>query len=255
VLRYLESRGACFFQEIVSATKLLRTEVENALRELIAAGRITGDGFAGLRALAISPDKSLGTSAAKHKAGRPGILPVLPPTAGRWSVLQRGAVLPEPANGLMPATCLIGDTAELYARQLLWRYGVVFHRMLERENGLPPWRELLHQFRRLEARGEIRGGRFVAGFSGEQYAMPEAVQQLRAVRRKSANGEFAALCAADPLNLAGIITPGRRVSAVSTNRIIYRDGLPLAAREGNEIVELHSSAREFSAEIRARLAK
>jgi ATP-dependent Lhr-like helicase len=147
----------------------------------------------------------------------------------------------------------VTDTVDLYARQLLSRYGVVFHRLLERESGLPPWRDLLYCFRRLEARGEIRGGRFVAGFSGEQYALPEAVQQLRAIRRKSAPGHFATLSAADPLNLAGILTPGRRVTAIASNRILYRDGLPIAAQEGGELFELHASADEFRSEIAARL--
>jgi ATP-dependent Lhr-like helicase len=248
LLAYLESRGACFFQELLAGTGLLRTEVENALRELIAAGRVTGDGFAGLRALAIAPDKTLGTSAARHKDGRPGILPVLPPTAGRWSALRRTENPTPPAASEEPP-----DVAELYARQLLARYGVVFPRLLERESGLPPWRDLLRWLRRLEARGEIRGGRFVAGFSGEQYALPEAVQQLRALRRQAAPGFCATLSAADPLNLAGILTPGRKVAAVATNRIFFRDGLPIAAREGGELIDLHPSAANFRAEIRARL--
>jgi ATP-dependent Lhr-like helicase len=251
VLEYLDSRGASFFHDLVTGTKLLRTEVESGLRELIAAGRVTGDGFAGLRALAIAPDKTLGTSTMKHKDGRPGVLPVLPPTAGRWSALR----WPVPPNGTeRPSTeAAPMEAAELYSRQLLWRYGVVFHRIIERENGLPPWRDLLQCFRRLEARGEIRGGRFVAGFSGEQYALPEAVQQLRAIRRKPAAGHFIALSAADPLNLAGVLTPGRKIAALATNRILYRDGLPIAAREGAEVLDLHPSAAEFAGEIRARL--
>jgi ATP-dependent Lhr-like helicase len=105
----------------------------------------------------------------------------------------------------------------------------------------------------LEARGEIRGGRFVNGFSGEQYALPEAVQLLRSLRRKAAPGRFAALSAADPLNLVGVLTPGRKITAVATNRICFRDGLPIAAREGGELIDLYPSADEFRAEIRARL--
>jgi len=252
VLELLEVRGACFFQELISGTNLLRTEVESGLRELIAAGRVSGDGFAGLRALAIAPDKNLGTSATKHKDGRPGILPVLPPTAGRWSMLTR---TPNPESAAEEDTKLPADIAEMYARQLLVRYGVVFPRILERESGLPPWRDLLRWFRRLEARGEIRGGRFVAGFSGEQYALPEAVQQLRALRRKAPVGHFATLSAADPLNLAGILTPGKKITAVSGNRILFRDGLPIAALESGELVDLHSSAGEYRPEIRARLAR
>ena len=245
VFEYLERRGACFFQDLVSGTGLLRTEVESALRELIACGQVTGDGFAGLRSLVIAPDKTLGTSSAKNKDGRPRILPVIPPTAGRWSVLGREKH--DSGKEL--------DTVEFCARQLLRRYGVVFHRLLEREDGLPPWRELLNRFRKLEARGEIRGGRFVAGFSGEQYAVPEAIPQLRATRRKAPAGYFLTLSAADPLNLAGITTPGRKITAAGSNRVLYRDGVPLAAREGGNLVELHPAAADFQAEIRARLGK
>ena len=111
----------------------------------------------------------------------------------------------------------------------------------------------LYQLRRLEARGEIRGGRFVAGFSGEQYALPEAVGQLRAIRRKPPGGQFIRVSGTDPLNLAGITTPGTKVAALATNRILYRDGIPIAARVGGELVDLHSSAAELRGEIRARL--
>ncbi|MBI3895080.1 MAG: DEAD/DEAH box helicase [Acidobacteria bacterium] len=244
VLEYLESHGACFFQEIVSGTGLLRTEVENALRELIAAGCVTGDGFAGLRALVIAPEKSLGTSASKHKDGRPGVLPTLPPTAGRWSVVRRETI---PAENDAP------DGIELCARQLLRRYGVVFHRLLERETGVPSWRELLYRLRRLEARGEIRGGRFVAGVSGEQYALPEAVQLLRTIRRKTPSGQVFSLSGSDPLNLAGIVTPGEKIASLATNRVLYRDGIPIAGRAGGSLMELHPSAAEFRTEIKTRL--
>jgi ATP-dependent Lhr-like helicase len=245
-LEYLQRHGASFFQEIVDGTGLLRTEVESALRELIAAGLVIGDGFAGLRALAIAPDKTLGTSPGKHKDGRPGgvggALPSLPHAAGRWAALRREVVGESQRS-----------PAEMWARQLLWRYGVVFHRLLERESGLPPWRDLLREFRRLEARGEIRGGRFVAGFSGEQYALPDAVAQLRAVRRSPATGDTVIICGADPLNLAGILTPGRKVAALASHRILLRDGLPLASLEAGEVVELHPDAQELGANLRRRL--
>jgi ATP-dependent Lhr-like helicase len=208
--------------------------------------------------LVVAPDKTLGTSAAKHKDGRPGILPMIPPTAGRWSVLRR---VQREAGGAREVQVPLpprrdrhdSDVVELCARQLLRRYGVVFHKLLERETSLPPWRDLLYQLRRLEARGEIRGGRFVAGFSGEQYALPEAVGQLRAIRRKPPGGQFLRVSGTDPLNLAGITTPGEKIAAVATNRILYRNGIPIAARVGGELVELHPSAPEFKSEIRARL--
>ena len=261
VLEHLQRHGACFFQELVSGTKLLRTAVENALRELIASGWVTADGFAALRALVIAPDKALGTGPAKHKDGRPGTLPMIPPSAGRWSVLRRnGKAISEPrepapsaveGEGSAPAADL--DPVKLCAWQLLRRYGIVFHRLVERESGQPPWRELLYCFRRLEARGEIRGGRFVNGFSGEQYALPEAIQELRAIRRRAPSGMIVAVSAADPLNLAGITTPGEKITALATNRILYRDGIPIAARETGKVIDLHSSAAELRKEIEARL--
>ncbi len=148
---------------------------------------------------------------------------LMPPdrmASGRWSLLPRSP----------DAAIEESVTIERLARQLLRRYGVIFHRVLQRETNAPLWRELLRVYRRLEARGEVRGGRFVAGFSGEQYALPEAVQQLRAIRRKKAEGTLVTVNGADPLNLVGIIAPGERVPAVASNRIVYRDGVPVAAR-------------------------
>jgi len=127
------------------------------------------------------------------------------------------------------------EALETIARVLLRRWGVVFRKLLDREGELPPWRDLLRVYRRLEARGEIRGGRFVAGFSGEQYALPDAVGALREMRRAAPNGEWVTVSGADPLNLAGIVTPGPRLPALVSNRILYRDGVPLATREAGEI--------------------
>jgi ATP-dependent Lhr-like helicase len=124
---------------------------------------------------------------------------------------------------------------EFAARSLLRRYGVVFKRLLAKEAGAPPWRELLLVYRRLEGRGEVRGGRFVSGMSGEQFALPEAVGQLRAVRRQPASGRLVAVGAADPLNLTGIVTPGERVAAVARSRVLYRDGVPVLALERGEV--------------------
>jgi ATP-dependent helicase Lhr and Lhr-like helicase len=127
------------------------------------------------------------------------------------------------------------------ARRLLLRYGVVFWRLLEREaDWLPPWRDLLRVYRRLEARGEIRGGRFVAGFSGEQFALPDAIGLLREVRRKPASDAWVSVSGADPLNLVGILTPGSRLAALTGNRLLYRDGLPVAFLAGGEVHFLES---------------
>src|SRR4051812_48305976 len=136
------------------------------------------------------------------------------------------------------------------ARTLLARYGVVFWRLLEREAAwLPPWRDLLRVYRRLEARGEIRGGRFVAGFAGEQFAAPEAIGMLREIRRKPVSGEWISLSGADPLNLVGILTPGPKLGALTVNRVLYRDGLPVALLSGGEpqFLETLDPAAEWQA--------
>jgi ATP-dependent Lhr-like helicase len=128
------------------------------------------------------------------------------------------------------------EAVEHLARTLLLRYGVVFWRLIEREAPwLPPWRDLLRVYRRLEARGEIRGGRFVAGFSGEQFALPDAVGMLREVRRKPDSDGWISLSGADPLNLAGILTPGPKLAALTGNRLLYRGGLPVALLAGGEV--------------------
>jgi ATP-dependent Lhr-like helicase len=159
--------------------------------------------------------------------------------AGRWALARRPA--PEASEGA---------AVEHLAHTLLRRYGVVFWRLLAREAAwLPPWRDLLRVYRRLEARGEIRGGRFVAGFAGEQFALPEAVGALREVRRKEATGAFVSLSGADPLNLVGIVTPGARLAALTPNRVLYRDGLPVALLAGGEVqfLEKLEPAQEWDA--------
>ena len=210
----IREQGASFFDEIVEGTGLLRPQVEEALAELVALGLVNSDSFAGLRALLLPSDK-------RRAARRRPIFGM--ESAGRWALARR----PRPADE--------GEAIEHLARTLLRRYGVVFWRALEREAAwLPPWRDLLRFYRRLEARGEIRGGRFVAGFSGEQYAMPEAIGLLRDIRRKPYSGEFVSLSGADPLNLTGIVTPGPKLAALTGNRVLYRDGIPIALLAGGE---------------------
>jgi ATP-dependent Lhr-like helicase len=219
VLDALGGRGASFFGDLVNATGQLRTEVEKGLAELVAWGLVTADSFSGLRALLVPSGRRrpIGNLRRRHAKSAPfGV-----ETAGRWSRVEGTSLLPE------------DQLAEALAWQLLRRYGVVFRRVLEREGFLAPWRDLLRVYRRLEARGEIRGGRFVGGFSGEQYALPEAIGLLRGVRREEPSGELIALCGADPLNLVGIITPGDAVAAVATNHILFRDGIPVAVQEGD----------------------
>jgi len=230
VLDALDERGASFFGDLVNATGLLRTEVEKGLGELVAWGLVTSDSFAGLRALLVPSDRRRPIGGGFRRRGQ--VAPFGVETAGRWSRVRRPAApLPEEA------------VAEAVAWQLLRRYGVVFRRLVTRETLLTPWRDILRVYRRLEARGEIRGGRFVGGFSGEQYALPEAVGLLRRVRREEPRGELVAVSGADPLNLVGIVTPGAVVAGVATNRILYRDGIPVAIKEGA------GSGEEFLAEV------
>ena len=223
VREVLEQRGASFFHELVVRSGLLPTQVEQALAELAGTGLVTSDSFAGLRAL-ITPSskrKPLSGARRRHRTAPHGI-----ETAGRWSLLgTRGGDQS-------------GDRVELAARTLLRRYGVVYKRLLARESSAPLWRELLMVYRRLEARGEIRGGRFVTGMSGEQFALPEAVGQLRSIRRLEGGGQLVGISAADPLNLTGIVTPGDRIPALTTNRVLYRDGVPVLAREAGQIRSL-----------------
>jgi ATP-dependent Lhr-like helicase len=205
----LARKGASFFNELVNTTGLLPAFVERGLAELAGAGVATADSFAGLRALLAPPDRRR----------------ALVETAGRWALLKNEK----------------SDDVEAIARTLLKRYGVVFRTLLQRESQLPPWRDVVRVYRRLEARGEVRGGRFVAGFGGEQFALPDAVGRLRAVRRSEKIGELTVLSAADPLNLVGILTPEARIASIHRNRLLLTDGLPIAALEGGEVRRLAQS--------------
>jgi ATP-dependent Lhr-like helicase len=210
VLDFLRQRGASFFADIVRGTGKLKAEVETGLWELVAGGLVTADGFDNLRAL-IDPRRRTGQGAGRNSRPRHA--------AGRWSLLfpVEAANRPEAID----ATC----------RMLLNRYGIVFRELLAREALLPKWRELTQAFRRMEDRGEVRGGRFVHGFIGEQFALPVAVESMRALRKQPPGGETITLSAADPLNLVGIILPGERVPAISGKSVTYRDGIPVSGEE------------------------
>jgi ATP-dependent Lhr-like helicase len=232
VADFLRDHGASFFEELADGARLLRTQVEDALAELVASGLVTSDSFGGLRALLVPAER-------RQRAqgrGRRKPSPYGMEGAGRWALARRAPLQPAPGgsgrNGQRPGS----EAVEHIARTLLKRYGVVFWRLLEREaSWLPPWRELLYVYRRLEARGEIRGGRFVAGFTGEQFALPEAIGALREARRKGDTGTLVSLSGADPLNLAGILTPGPRLAGLTRNRVLYRDGIPVALLEGGAV--------------------
>ena len=210
VLEFLRRRGASFFADIVRGTGKLKAEVETALWELVAAGMVTADGFDNLRSL-INPKRRLGQGSGRSARPRH--------TPGRWSLLY-GAENSDRTK-VTEATCWM----------LLRRYGVVFREVLARESNLPKWRELLIAFRRLEDRGEVRGGRFVSGFLGEQFALPEAVESLRAMRNLPASGETVTISAADPLNLVGFIVPGERVAAISGKFVSFLDGVAIEAEQ------------------------
>lgn len=226
----LERHGACFAADLARLAALLPTEVDLGLAELVVRGLVTSDSYAGLRAL-IAPVARRGRGATARIDD-----------AGRWSLLAAHGV-----EGADRAASIM-----VIARAVLSRYGVVFRRLVEREPALPPWRLLLVAFRRLEARGEIRGGRFVAGFAGEQYALPEAVTALRELRRAGPTSApaFLTINACDPLNLAGLIVPGPRVPAVAGNRLLLQDGVPVAALVAGDVIALAALGPEAGAELR-----
>jgi ATP-dependent helicase Lhr and Lhr-like helicase len=221
-LTWLEAHGASFFDDVARGTGLLRSRLEGALGELVAHGRVTADGFGGLRSL-LASTRSASTSRAAPRRRRRLTASGME-AAGRWAALPRTRGATDAEHAL-----------EELAWALLRRWGVVFRRVLEREAGLPPWRELVRVCRRLEAQGRIRGGRFVAGFSGEQYALPEAVPMLRQARREEGRGHLVTLSGADPLNLVGIVLPGERVPALARNRVLLRDGVTVATRRGSVV--------------------
>lgn len=216
----LQTHGALFFDELQHDAHLLRSELEDALGELVAVGLVNADSFAGLRAL-LTPASKRSRTARRTRGGAfiGGMA-----DAGRWALVRKPVAGDVAGHAVLPIEAL-----EHIARVLLRRYGVVFWRLLAREaDWLPPWRDLLRVYHRLEARGEIRGGRFVAGVAGEQFALPEALALLREVRKRPLAGELLAVSAVDPLNQLGTLLPGSKVPALPGNRILYRDGVPLA---------------------------
>ncbi len=243
VADYLAAHGASFFDELVAGTHLLQIELEDALGELVAQGMVNADSFAGLRALVVPASKR--PRAGSPRRSRRSASAIA--DAGRWTLIRRGSA----------------DTArdraadlEHIARTLLRRYGVMCWRLLEREAAwLPPWRELLRIFHRLEARGEIRGGRFIAGLSGEQFALPEAIGLLRQVRQRGHVGTLVCVSGADPLNLVGSIVPGARVPAITGSRILYRDGVPIATLVAGEVALLEDMSPADTALARSALLR
>ena len=234
VYQYLLEHGASFFNDMVVGTDLLASMVEESLGELVFRGLVTADSFTGLRALITPLSKTTHRAVEARRRRKKQVYSM--DDAGRWVRLRRET--PEPASDQTPGKGnqpIDRESIEAVAQKLLVRYGVVFRKLLDRESISIPWRDLLRTLRRLEARGEIRGGRFVGGFSGEQFATAEAVQLLRSIRRTAADGSMISISAADPLNLMGIVTPGGRLSPAASNRVLYRDGVPIAILEAKEL--------------------
>jgi ATP-dependent Lhr-like helicase len=242
VANYLAQHGASFFDDIVQGLDLPRTFVEEALGELVAVGLVNSDGFSGLRALLLPSDRRKPLSGARRR--RTALFGI--EDAGRWALIRRRQASDDGVSRTLPR-----ETVEQIARTLLKRYGVVFWRLLAREaEWLPPWRDLLMALRRLEARGEIRGGRFVAGISGEQFALPEAVGVLRGTRNADKAGRLTVISGADPLNLAGILLPGPKVAALYSNRVLFRDGIAVAALVSGEVQYLDKLQPEQAWEMK-----
>ena len=235
VFEYLSRHGASFVPDVISGTRRLPSEVENALWQLVAAGLVTADGFAGLRGLVDGTTQKVRRSPRSRRRPRRRL-----PTS-RWSLLQATSALPSPDSDDVEepapdeATGGSEKIAETRAMQLLHRYGIVFPEVLARESMAPRWRDLLRIYRRSEARGEIRCGRFINGFVGEQFALPEAVDAMRSVRKTPPEGRPTAVSACDPLNLAGVLTPGPKVPALLGNRVVFPDGVPIASLQSGDL--------------------
>lgn len=236
VLDALRTHGASFFADLQHDAHLLGMEVEQALAELVAHGLVSCDSFAGLRALVMPADKRR-----RLQRRRPGHDPI--DDAGRWALTRRARMAVDVPGALA------APHVEHIARVLLRRWGVVFRKLLEREDGLPPWRDLYYVYRRLEARGEVRGGRFVSGFAGEQFALPEAVAALRKTAKMPGN-ERVSVAALDPLNLAGILTPGDKVARLANNRVLFEGGVPIAVQSGGDVHYLTSLDASGQWEVR-----
>jgi ATP-dependent Lhr-like helicase len=253
-----------FFDELLAEVRVLRMELENALGELVAAGLANSDSFAGLRAL-LKPVAKRNAFSSNRRARSSALIGGMD-DAGRWALIngrnvggQAGADSKANSNGAPSRRVqLPPEVLEHVAMTLLRRYGVVFWRVLEREaEWLPPWRDLLRVLQRLEARGVIRGGRFVNGLAGEQFALPEAIPVLREVRRHANDGALVCVAGTDPLNFAGTLLVGEKVPAVAGNRLLYRDGVVVATLVAGKFwfdasLETHPAERERARALLAR---
>ncbi len=247
VIEAIRRRGAMFFEQLAAETGLLESQLEQALGELAALGLVNSDSFSGLRSLLLPSNKKpplrLRARSRRYRGRNQSV-----EFAGRWSLLNE-------SFGLEPATEddddaqweWAQDALEYRARVLLRRYGVVFRRLLAREAHTPPWRDLIRVYRHWEAIGEIRGGRFVEGFSGEQFALPEALGLLRSGKVRKADGKSFTVNAVDPLNLTGVLFTGPTINQAPGNRIVFTDGLPMTAWEAGQMVKWPRDAARIGA--------
>jgi ATP-dependent Lhr-like helicase len=247
VLEALSQNGAMFFGELLAKVgNLLPSRVEQALGELSAYGWVTSDSFEGLRALLLPQEKRLPLSSSPRRSRFRAVSSV--EFAGRWTLLQAppstDRTTPEGQNGHTISNEIRDRAIEAFAHALLRRYGVMFRRLLEREALNVSWYELTRVYRAMESRGEIRGGHFVSGVSGEQFALPEAISQLRTIRKQPTQGRWVTLSGADPLNLSGILVPGPRVSAAGSNRLLLQDGLTIATLEAGQVIKAQPDTPE-----------
>ena len=230
VYEYLDQHGACFFDDIVRGTELFKVQVEDAIKGLVGKGLVTSDSFTGLRALLVPTKYKTSQRGRRHTSPAFGM-----DHAGRWSLIKN-IENPSAKAGLDKSNGITYDKQlQQMANIFLKRYGVVFRKIYDRESLTVPWRDLVRVLRRMEARGEIRGGRFVLGVYGEQFATTEALTMLRKTRKLPKTGNLIAISASDPLNLVGIITPGGKIPAIYSNRILFKDGEPIMTKVGKEI--------------------
>jgi ATP-dependent Lhr-like helicase len=244
VLSALRERGALFHTDLLKQCNLMPIQVEQGLSELVAKGRISADGFTGLRALLVPAGKR--SALKERRARRSSTMPFTLEQAGRWWLFDA----PPEANKEAER-----ERIEELTRTLLLRYGVIFRKLVQRERTAPPWREMLRVLRRMEDRGELRGGRFVSGVWGEQFALPNAIPLLRAQQKQAQTPDtmpdgdagLVTISAADPLNLTGVITPGERIASRNSERILYRNGAPVAVYDGDELRWLKNAAEAGAA--------
>lgn len=243
VLDTLRSGGAMFSDDLARDAGLLPQQMEAVLSTLVARGQVTADGFSPLRWLTRpSVEKARMERKARRGRGLPGMGPGL---LGRWSAIDTAS---SDASAMSRQ-----DRLSAICHALLRRYGVVFRACLVRESLLPPWRELLMFFRRMEDRGEVHGGRFVDGFSGEQFALPEAVGLLRKSASKEDQQRWLVINATDPLNLGGYITPGVKTPSKASNRILLDHGVPAARLIAGELEILKGASGDAQDEALIRL--